>query len=479
MASLQTQSSTEIENVVTASEAPQLSWFTGEVAVYTLIILIALTVRLMNLENYPLSQPEATQALVALDIFHGNLPAEATNYSPLMVSLNSLDFFLFSPSDISARLGAVLLGLILVLLPISLRRELGVGGALTASAIFALSASSLYWSRVNVGEMGVAVGLMLVIIGLTRWREHNTVSRLLAGIAGLVLLLISAPSGFTALVVLLLCVGYAVLINRYTFADAQAQLAQIGFSMGQAGLVAGGLLLLLGTAALFNITGLAAISDMVTVWIGQFGVGYQEGAGYPALLMLLFYEPVIVIFGLIAIARSFVSPHALDRLLVLGFVLAVIIDLVMGGRSSGQILVVLVPLVLLASRSIADLLAGLLSYGKLEAEGLFVGFGAVLSIFVYISFTSWTKCIEGQLGCNTAWILPAAGVGLTLLLAGIFWLWYGPAAAWRGLGRLIASYCWRFLNWQQLAIKFCPVKRPALSADDLSTRFDPTADINR
>lgn len=425
---------------------------------YVLVILIALSVRLMNLDNYPLSRAEATQALVALDIFHGDIPAEATNYSPLLASLNSLNFFLFSPSDISARLGSVLLGLMLVCLPISLRRELGVGGALTASAIFALSASSLYWSRVNVGDIGVAVGLMLVIIGLVHWRDHNSVARLLAGIAGLVLLLISAPSGFTALVVLLICIGYVVLINGYTLTDVQAQLSQVGLSIGQAGLLSVGLMIVLGTAALFNLTGLAAISDLVTDWLGQFGLQYQEGAGYPALLMLLFYEPVIVIFGLIGLVRSFAAQHALDRVLVIGFGLAVLIDLLMGGRSSGQILVTLVPLVLLASRSIADLLADLFSSGKLEAEGLFISFGAVLSVFVYISFTSWTKCIESQAGCSTAWLLPAAGIGLTLLLAGIFWLWYGPAAAWRGLGALLLVVVSVFSIGSSWRLSFGPLK---------------------
>jgi len=434
----QNQSTTKTEEAtLIVEETSVLPWLTGEVALYLLLACLAFSVRLANLGDYPLTSVEAAQALVSLEVFQGRIPAEATDYSPLMVSLNSLAFFIFGSSDVAARLGSVLLGLILVLLPLGLRQQLGLVGALVASGLFAFSASSLYWSRVNTGEIAVAVGALMLFVGGVRWLEAETNEGLFLLVTGFVFLLISASSGFTILALLLAFCLFVVLTNREAFADLQSRLAGGEFTLRQAGILGGSLLILLGTAALFNLTGLAAISDLFSEWLGQFGLTLQPEGGYPAILMLLFYEPVVVLFGIAGIALSVVERRTLDQILVIWFGSVILLDLLMGGRSSGQVLLALAPMILLASRAISRLLVELSAKAHLEAEGLFIGFGLILSVFAYISLTSWSKCPSDQPGCNTTWVLPVAGVALILALFLIFWRWYGAATAWRGIGTLL------------------------------------------
>lgn len=463
--------------------ATPLAWLTGEAFLYLLLVVAALGARFGLLNAYPFGNGEAAQALVGLTVFQGDIPAEAANYSPLLVTLNSLAFLLFGVSDTTARLAAILLGMVLVLLPLGLRRQLGVMGAFVASVMFAFSASSLFWSRQNTGDIAVAVGIMLVLVGSLNWDLPSRSWPLFMLIAGSVMLLISAPAQFTALIILLLVVAFVSFMDADFWPQRQRELAQIGLTLGQVGLWAGGLLVLLGTTALFNLTGLAAISDLFTAWLGQFSFTPQPAGTLPALLLLIFYEPVILLFAIVGIILSFVERRPFDQALVIGFGCAILLDLVMSGRSSGQILVPLVPLILLASRPLGLLFVDIKSKLNIEGAGLFVSFGLVLSTFIYISLTGWLKCPVGQPDCNTAIILPLAGLGLILVLFFIFRQWYNAEVAWQGLGILAVLVIGSFTIGSSWRLNFGPLKdRPLqpMVSEVPSTRFVSLLnDINR
>ena len=449
------------ETLTPISERPLVNRLTGEVALYIGLAVIALIIRLANLAATALNSPEAAQALVGLTLYQGLIPTEATNYSPLMASLNGFTFFLFGASDFTARLGSVGLGLALVLLPLGLRRQLGVYATLTASALFAFSAVGLYWSRINTGDMAVAVGSMLILVGLVQWFQTEVRLGVFLSVSGLVLLLTGTPSGFTALLVVAGFGGLISLLDREALHLMEERLKAGGFTLGQAGLFGAGLLILLGTAALFNLTGLAAISDLFTTWLGQLGLRSQPQAGYPAILMLVVYEPLVLIFGALGIARSFTTRHTLDQALVIWFGMVALLDLLMGGRDQGQVLLALVPLTLLASRSIGELLHDLVRYARGEAEGLLVSFGLILSTFVYISLTGWSKCPAGQPSCNTAWIVPLAGIALIGVICVIFGFWHGKGMAWRGLGALLLIIGSLFSIGVSWRLNYAPIEQLA------------------
>ena len=139
------------------STAAPLAWLTIEVLLYGLIVAAALGLRLWGIGSTPLSNSEAAQSLAAWSLYHGSQP-DGTLYSPLLLSLNSVTFFLFGASDGSARLAALLLGMVLVMLPITLRRQLGPPVALLASFLLAISPTAIFLSRTVNSEVAVAVG---------------------------------------------------------------------------------------------------------------------------------------------------------------------------------------------------------------------------------------------------------------------------------------------------------------------------------
>jgi len=413
-----------------------LPWLTGEVALYLLLATLALGLRLAHLTHYSFNDAEASQALAALAVYRGEIPTGA-GYSPLMASLVSAAFVLFGDADWAARLPSALLGLALVMLPFGLRRQLGRRGALAASALLALSASSLFWSRTLSGDVAAGVGMLLVIVGGARWLEERQSAGLYGAAAGLALLLLSSPAGFTALATLLATLALIGFTARGTLSEAQRRLAENEEAVRNAAYLFGGLLLALATAGLFNLGGLAAVSDLLTRWLEMFSLRPQPGAAYPAILLLLFYEPLLLFFGVVGLGAAVGSRRPLDWLLAVWAALAITLDLLMGGRSGGQVLVILVPLSLLAGRQVGLLWEGLRTRARLDGEGLFIAIGLVVSVFIYISGMSWARCTAAQAGCGTAWVLPLAGVLLIVGLSLLFGMWYGAATAWRGLAAVL------------------------------------------
>lgn len=407
---------------------------TGEVCLYLLIIGAALALRLSDLAHYPFNAGESTQALTALAMYQGRMP-EGGVYSPLLASLTSLAFLLFGDADWSARLVPALLGSALVALPFFLRRQLGSVAALITSGLLAFSATALFWSRTLSGDMAAAVGVALLWIGLIRWLDEAQASGLYWGVIGLVLLLLGGPVGFTALAAMLIILPGLFFTGK--MALARQKITEDKEVVQRAGWWGGGLFLVLATAATFNVGGLAAISDVVNQWLGQFGLQPQAEAGPAALLTLFLYEPLILLFGLAGAAAALQNGRLTDRLPVIWLALIIGLDLVMGGRGGGQALLAVLPLALLAGRQIGAWAGNWRRYAHLESDGLLAAISLMILGFSAISLASWVRCTEAQAGCATAWVLPLAGVLLIASLAIIFGGWYGSGVAWRGLGAVL------------------------------------------
>jgi hypothetical protein len=117
----------------------------------------------------------------------------------------------------------------------------------------------------------------------------------------------------------------------------------------------------------------------------------------------------------------------------------------------------------------------LLTRERRDIEGLFVGFGLIITVFVYISLTSWSKCDAAQAGCSTAWVLPVAGTVLLIALFAIFWGWYGADNAGRSIGLLALVVVGLFsigISWR---LNYGPLKDIAFQpmvAQPASTRLE-------
>lgn len=453
-----TQTLTQTEHPVSHANT-----LTIETALWGGIALAALALRLTALTRYPLNEAEATQTMAALNLYRGGIPGG--DYSPLLASLTGGAFLLFGATDWAARLANVLLGTLLVLLPFGLRRELGHVGALAAAILLTISAVPLFFSRAIGGDMAAVVGAMLVLVGGVRWLGKNRPHGLYAIGGGLALLLTAGTGGFSALAVMLLTLAFVAGSNRQAITAVKTRFAAENRTVRRAVLWFGIAIFVLATAATFNLNGLAAISEQFTRWLTGFGITPRPGGALPAVVNLLFYEPLVVVFGAVGLARATAGRDPLRWLLIAWIALAILLDIVQSGRSDGQLLLIFVPLALLAGEQLGALWHTWRNSARTESDGLLVAIGLMVTVFVYVSLMSWTKCTAAQAGCGTAWILPAAGAALIIGLAVVFGNWYGRDTAFRGLamialvvfGVLSVGLSWRLSFGKLYDLPFEPV----------------------
>ena len=426
---------------------------TVERAAYIGLALLALALRLAHLGAHPLSDAEAGQALVAWRVHQGQ-SVEQVGYSPLMATLDLFGFLLLGGSEFAARLGPALLGVALVVLPYGLRRHLGRTGALVASALFAISPTALYLSRTVNGDIGAAVGGLALVVGLFGWldalpqspvsRSQSPVSHsqspvshsqspippLALAAAGLVLLLTASPSSYSVLVLLLGFLALAATVGAKGYADP----AQEGLSALRTRLLGWsdfGLMLIIGllaaaTGFLFNMEGLAATADLLTGWVLGFAPTTGGSVAYPAAFLLSLYEPLILLAGLFGLSLGLLRRRLMDLLLGWWFFGGIALDLLRSGRTTGEVLVPLVPLTLLAGLALGVLWDSLREEGGWQKEGIIAITGLVISGYAYISLMSYTR--SGGL----TFLLPVAAVGLYAGLVALFWVWYDGPSALRG-----------------------------------------------
>jgi predicted membrane-bound mannosyltransferase len=94
-----------------------------EHALFILIVLLALFLRLLNLGAAPLAEGEATLALKAFDLAQGE--RAPLDPQPGYVALTGATFALFGGSEFTARWWPALTGGLLALVPFFFRRALG------------------------------------------------------------------------------------------------------------------------------------------------------------------------------------------------------------------------------------------------------------------------------------------------------------------------------------------------------------------
>lgn len=427
---------------VESTPAP-LAWLTVEVLLYGLIVVAALGLRLWGIGSTPLSNSEGVQSLAAWAVYHGSQP-EATLYSPLLLSLNSLTFFLVGASDGSARLAALLLGMLLVLLPVTFRRQLGSPVALLASFLLAISPSAIFLSRTVNSEVAVAVGALMIVAGFFNWAEASQRRWLWLAAGGLAVLLTGGPMAYSILLVFALIVfiklpAFKALVTR-SQAEAIApepasdEPAVGPTGLGQAGIFLAVMLVLLATTFTLNMSGFGVVPGLLTDWLSRFGFQAQPEAGFNAVFLLTIYEPLLVLAGLTGLAYVLLRRDLLGLVLAFWFVGLLLLDLVMGGRPNGNIILLVTPLAFLAAIALADLLAAVRRWGSWANEGLLLGAGLVIMAFGYIGLTGWLlrSCGPDDRLCQYSWLQPVAALVLFLVIVAFFAFLNDVGSALRG-----------------------------------------------
>ena len=437
------ESDLQIDNqaeIITETEAVPLTWLTLESLLIGVILMVGLALRLWNLGHYPLSDGEALQSLIALRIFGVTL-LETSNYSPLLVSLNGLIFLLFQESDATARLVSAILGTVLVILPFSLRRQLGATVCLLSAGLLAISPTALFLSRTLNTEIAVVVGALLIVSGFFNWTEDGQRRWLYLLAGGLAIMLTAGAMAYSILVVfaviiLLKLAAFTSLwtqglsystdgstLNEHDKEDeAEERAFNLNPDLQQAGIFFLVAIILLSTAATFNLNGFGVMTSLVGDWLSRFGLQARPNAGFNAVFLLTIYEPFLVIGGLVGLAYAILNGSLLRFAFVGWFIGALILDLLMGGRPGGNVILSLVPLAFLVAFALADLGEDLLRWGEWSNEGLILASGLVIGSFGYIGLTAWAvrDCAADDTFCQFAWLQAVAALALFVVIVAFF-----------------------------------------------------------
>ncbi len=408
-------------------------WLTGEVAVYIGLGLVALALRIAGLGTRPMDPSEAAQALAAWQPWAG----PAATHSPLLFVGNLLTFSLFAGTEAWARILPALFGTALALAPMLYRRWLGRTGALIAVALLAVSPTAMYYSRYVSGDVIVAGASLYALAGVLHFvRTHEPRYAALAAVS-LALMVTAGPGAYAVLFIAVTFVALLALGSRSEPARRgwerlvdgwQALNAQTGL-LGRLALLFVVPVVLIGTAGLLYFGAFQSVANLFSVWIGQ-TAGIPGGAPwYYHFQLLLFYEPLILVFGLAGIVLAFFRCDLLSAFLTYWAVVAIYAYTLFGGKTSGDLLIVLTPLALLAGWAAGIMIDQVASYGAWDVEGVYLAIALPIVVYLYLQIAAFAQ--SGQL--PYLWLL-GAGIILAVGLFGGYVFWVGPIAALRSVG---------------------------------------------
>ena len=389
-----------------AKDAIAFPSFTVEKALYGLIASLALALRLLWLGRWPMGEREASQALAAWQLSQGMTPS-STDYSPLLLSLDSIFFSLFGANDFVARLPLALMGTILALLPYLLRYRLGRRGALVASAILAFSPATLYFSRRLGSEIAVATFALASVCCLFGYLDEGRPTYLHVGVASLALAMSAGPEAYSFPLVLIAC----SLLIKHQMDQRRVRWPNLAATFAAC-------FALSSTCLLLNPSGLGSAAELLHTWLEGFKL--HLGPWHHRLQLLLVYEPLALVFGLVGVAYRSSQRDALGNFLAcwVGGALLLL------GRGDGELLLALVPLALLAGSAIERLFGA--AGGK---EGLCLAVAILPLAFASLELAGYS--LTGRLNYLASM---AIAVGLTAASIVPLRIWFGLGPALRGMG---------------------------------------------
>jgi uncharacterized protein (TIGR03663 family) len=119
-------------------------------------------------------------------------------HGPFLFHINALFYFLFGTNDFTARMSAATFGVILVLLPAFLRKELGRVGALIVSALTLISPSTLYYARYIRNDIYMMVWALLLAISLFRYMDSRKPGWIYVGVLAVTLSMATKETAYIA-----------------------------------------------------------------------------------------------------------------------------------------------------------------------------------------------------------------------------------------------------------------------------------------
>ncbi|MBN1453489.1 MAG: hypothetical protein JW963_20910 [Anaerolineales bacterium] len=314
-----------------------------ESVLYVIAFILAAALRFIQLGALPLSDTEAGWALQAYNVAQGTRPLLGSQ--PIYILPTSLLFFLFGDSNFLARFLPALAGSTLILVPYLFRERLKPVRALLLAFFLALDPGLVSLSR-QAGSLMPALTFVLLAWAFW-WHKRPRAAGIFAGLA-----LLSGPSVWAGL----LGLGLAWVLRRTMerpSATAKEEDDQEKAGQGVEGvrradlkvaLTFGGATILLGgTLFLLSPNGLSAWLEALPVYLA--GWARPSGvSGSRLLFSLVAYQPLAVLFGLVAVVRGWWQGRRRYVRLSLWLVTALLVAIIYPARQVGDLAWALVPL---------------------------------------------------------------------------------------------------------------------------------------
>jgi hypothetical protein len=381
-----------------------------EDAIYLVILMVALIVRLVDLTVVPLTDLEAGAALRALDLAQGHVALVGTQ--PLYVLLTSVLFRLTSASELMARLVPAIFGSLLIILPYAARKYIGWLPGILLAIIIALDPGMVAVSR-QAGSVPIAVtGLLLAAAFYLN--RHMRLAGLFASFA-----LLAGTDLWIGAFALLISVLW------YKWSERRRQVGAIPLVQdrrdwwGFAVFLAGGLLVF-GTLFVTVPAGVAGIGDGLIAYFSGWLSG-EWASLLDKLRVLLFYEPFLVVFTLIGLLIGLKERVTIDRWSFRWFAVTARLVLLYPGGNSGDVIWLLLPMAVISARKIASIITD--SHDQIGAV-----LGQALMILVLIIFgwlnLSAIPVVQNQQAISIRTIgLVGAVILILLITILVMWGW--------------------------------------------------------
>lgn len=335
-----------------------------EFIAYMMVFVLALVLRIAELDTIPLSAGESRQALAAWRALNPEAPGSPiTPESPLLFLLHAVTFTALGASEFTVRVFTALAGTLLVFSPLLFRDLLGQARTFLFCLLLTFSPVALVSARFDSPTIWAMLCAILALWALWRYWERQQIGyTLLASAAFVGLVLLTDPAGFVLALILIGAGFIALTWGRADDPDSDpmntVRESLRGWSW-QAALGAAVLtIILVSTGFALYLPGLSNVSELALVGVRGI-VTPQPGAPlvFPFLSML-FYEPIFLIFGIASIIIFLRrGTTLLDRFLIAWFVLAIFASFIYRGGGPDHALWLVVPLAGLVSSLMMSLLA--------------------------------------------------------------------------------------------------------------------------
>jgi len=354
---------------------------TVETALWILVAVVALVLRLVNLDAAPLAAHEAREAMLAWRAATGQGMPEA-GYTPFLFVANALSFALCGAGDALARLWPVLLGSAFVLTPLLFRYRVGRVGVLMAGLYLAISPTAIFASRQLDGAVVAACGGAVFFGGGLRFIETGNRTWLLLGAVGLALAVTSSPSVYGMMLALgLAWLGFAWgwPIGRVQWLWRRVQphvrcmagvflLAVLAFATG------------LG----WNLGGVGVVADLLASWLSCFGM-----TSLLPLAILVVYEPLALLAGLIGLVGFIWKKRRFGLLLGLWVCVALPLLVTAPPQTPVGVVWVILPLALLGGVAVEAVAQSRQALRRWRSEWVYAFVVLALWVYLYLRFARY------------------------------------------------------------------------------------------